>query len=184
MLIYHSPLVKGKTRKRKRAAPARSAGKRKQPGINCFPILIKLGRRISVSYPGAFPPWPVKAVVHYSWTATMNPKQKSGRGGTSRFRLCLRTRSGKAFHLETADFQHAPRRRGPGRHDQRLSRQPRGNTGRRSPCRHEKSWPGKRNWNRKKADSVFFHFFFSACKQEGKKYLFPSFPGLSRLGTG
>lgn len=38
--------------------------------------------------------------------------------------------------------------------------------------------------NRKKADSVFFHFFFSACKQEGKKYLFPSFPGLSRLGTG
>lgn len=48
----------------------------------------------------------------------------------------------------------------------------------------KKSWPGKRNWNRKKADSVFFHFFFSACKQEGKKYLFPSFPGLSRLGTG
>lgn len=24
----------------------------------------------------------------------------------------------------------------------------------------KKSWPGKRNWNRRKADSVFFHFFF------------------------
>ena len=30
----------------------------------------------------------------------------------------------------------------------------------------------------------FSFISFSACKQEGKKYLFPSFPGLSRLGTG
>lgn len=80
MLIYHSPLVKGKTRKRKTGGAGTLCGKRKQPGINCFPILIKLGRRISVSYPGAFPPWPVKAVVHYSWTATMNPKQKKWTG--------------------------------------------------------------------------------------------------------
>lgn len=121
-----------------------------------------------MSYPGAFPPWPVKAVVHYSWTATMNPKQKKWTGRHIRFRLCLRTRSGKAFHLETADFQHAPRRRGPGRHDQRLSRQPRGNTGRRSPCRHEKN-PGQESetgTGRKLIPFSFISFFPPVNRKE------------------